>query len=351
MHGSDPSTAATCDRRTLLTAGAAMAGSVALAQPFGAAPARAAAGGAAVLQGPYLDLRTGPGNRDMLARINGNLDIGKVKYGWYSGLVMAVVPGGPIRDLFGMTGFSCARLLPQEKDGSFRKVLREVGLYHTIGRDGSVGEILEEWKNPYHGETVKVVPIANDPFNQLLEEFMPQPPSYGGLNTEVRAREPLVLPWEVRGNVVNLFRHINLFYPNALQPDRWPRESAGPMVQVTEAFIFNFNAADIQDRRKTSLTYTGTWSRITPWLPWMLMGQAPGHIWYQTYQGAEDSFDALPVDRKIKDYVAKNFPLYLDAPTEWKEPSLSSIENFAREQKPAPPRPAGAPPFNMHPPA
>ena len=40
--------------------------------------------------------------------------------------------------------------------------------------------------------------------------------------------------------------------------------------------------------------------------------------------------------RKVMDYIEKKYPLYLNAPDKWVEPSLSSIERYALEQKPAP---------------
>jgi hypothetical protein len=55
-------------------------------------------------------------------------------------------------------------------------VLREIGLYTDL----KSGEILEEWRNPYLDETVKVVPIANDPFNHTITNFYPSPPSMAG---------------------------------------------------------------------------------------------------------------------------------------------------------------------------
>jgi hypothetical protein len=38
----------------------------------------------------------------------------------------------------------------------------------------------------------------------------------------------------------------------------------------------------------------------------------------------------------VRAYAKKHHPMYFDAPTEWKDPSLSSLEDYARTQKPAP---------------
>ena len=70
--------------------------------------------------------------------------------------------------------------------------------------------------------------------------------------------------------------HINLFYCAALQPDKWPRESSGRMNRVSEFFTTSVKLADLQNPDKTSVQNTGSWARVTPWLPWMLMAQAPG---------------------------------------------------------------------------
>ena len=37
-------------------------------------------------------------------------------------------------------------------------------------RDLETGKILETWRNPYTNEDVRVVPIANDPFNFTISQ-------------------------------------------------------------------------------------------------------------------------------------------------------------------------------------
>ena len=122
-----------------------------------------------------------------------DLDESKQKYGWFKGYIMAVRPNKPIVDCVGIEGFGVSRL-EQQADGSYAKILREVGLYTDL----RTGEVLEEWKNPMTNETVKVHPIANDPFNYVIEDYFPQPPQFGGLNTEKPPRIPFILPWQQR---------------------------------------------------------------------------------------------------------------------------------------------------------
>ena len=321
---------ATQSRRAFLSSGfqvgAGVAAGLGIAQPLAAAPVIIGSS----LKGPYLDLTKPRDNMLAMARLVGNLDVGEQKYGWYSGYVVGVRPGEKLRDLFGFEGFGVARLLPRD-DGGFDKVLREVGLYFDL----ESGEILEEWKNPYTDEVVPVVPVANDPFNQRLTEYFPQPPQYGGLNKEAPPPVPFLLPWQQRGDRVYLERHIHLYYRNALQPDKWPRESAGTMARVSEFFAYVMNGADLQNPILKVMPFTGVWNRVTPWLPWMLMGQAPGHCQYQCYMGGGDDLEQV-LSRSTLDYVEKHYPKYFEAPKEWVDPSLSSIERYALEQQPAP---------------
>jgi hypothetical protein len=216
-------------------------------------------------------------------------------------------------------------------------VLREIGFYTDLRS----GEILEEWTNPYFNEKVKVVPVANDPFNHTITDFYPPPPSYGGLNRAAPPKVPMVLDFRRHNNRLNWFSHINLFYPSALQPAKWPRESGSPFAQVTETFLYQIDWRAMQNPRLTSVEYNGTWTRTTPWLPWMLMGPTPGHCAYQCFMGAYD--DINMIDRKVLDHTEKHFPKFMTAPEAWSDVSLSSLENYAREQKPAPVGPDGPP--------
>ena len=282
------------------------------------------------LNGPYLDLSKGPDNKIAYSRMNGDLDESKQKYGWFKGYIMAVRPNKPIVDCVGIEGFGVSRL-EQQADGSYAKILREVGLYTDL----RTGEVLEEWKNPMTNETVKVYPIANDPFNYVIEDYFPQPPQFGGLNTEKPPRIPFILPWQQRGNRIDMEIHINLFYPNALDPKKWVRESSGPMVTVSEMFAFHVDAQQMQDPSYTTLPFSGTWGRITPFLRWMLMGQEPGHCLYQAFMGSGEDLEQVH-SRQMLDYVEKHYPKYFTAPETYdpNTPSLSSLELYAIEQEP-----------------
>jgi len=62
------------------------------------------------------------------------------------------------------------------------------------------------------------------------------------------------------------------------------------------------------------------------------MGQSPGHLFYRSHTLKLTRVEELP--RDILEYTEKNYPKYLTAPTEWKEPNVSSFEMFAKDRKP-----------------
>lgn len=287
------------------------------------------------LEGPYLDLRTGKGNQLAYARLQGDLDWGKQKYFWFKGYTYAVQPGKKIVDLCGASGFGAIRFEPLP-DGGIRRMCREVIVYTDL----KSGEVLEDWKNPLTGETVRAVHVDNDPFNYLIEDHFPTPPSFGGLNKDTPPPKiPFVLPWYQHGDMLEMEIHIHLAYPSALQPDKWPRESAGPIAQVSEFFAHHVKAEDMQNPKLTTLDYTGTWNRITPWLPWMLMGQAPGQCQYACFMGTTKDLEQV-LERPVLDYCHKNFEKYFEAPKVWSDDrSLSSLEHYATRAKPAPVKP------------
>lgn len=278
-----------------------------------------------------VDFKNPQWNRDTYARIDGELDISKQKVSRITGKVYGVRDNEKIRPLFGMDGFSVVRTI-RLPDGNWRRLLKEMVFY----RDLQTGKIMETWRNPYTNEDVKVVPIANDPYNYDIRDTKPQPPSYGGLNKETRKPEPFLLDWsEGPDGTLILETGIDLFYPAALQPAQWPRESAGTMNRVSEHFLFFVKRKDIENRNLTALPITGSWSRITPWLPWMLMGQAPGCInYFCSFATMTNGIAGLPADMIAAAKVIN--PGFLEAPKEDYGPSLSSLENYVKTQKPAP---------------
>ena len=300
------------------------------------ASAAAASTAPAGFKGPHIDLTTPKGNVNAAVRVDANLDESKQKWSSVSGVVLGVREDEALRDLFGFEVVSVARAWGQP-DGSYRVLHREAIFYSDL----ATGNILRAWRNPYTDETVEVVDVINDPWNHYFAEMVKKfEPDYGGLNKPVaRAPVPFSMNYIDAGNgMVHNRTHINLYYKAALQPDKWPRESSGTMNRVSEFFTTAVKLADLQNPDKTSVLHTGSWTRVTPWLPWMLMGQAPGHIVYHSTHHSFDSLDGFKP--KVRAHCEKLYPHMLEAPPKeyWEKPNLSSLEVYSKTQKPKPPK-------------
>lgn len=324
--------------------GLALAAASAIATPACAQSPEPVAGTVPPPSGPVprflteIDFLNPAWNRDTYARIDGELDFSRQKASRIAGKVYGVRPNEIIRPLFEMDGFSVVRTM-QLPDGNYRRLLKEIVFY----RDIETGEIMDEWYNPYTDERVKVVPIANDPFNYDIKDTRPEGPSYGGVRETQQNLDPFLLNWKDIGDKLLLDTGIDLFYPAGLQPHEWPRESAGTWNQVSEHFLFFADKADIVNPAVTAIPVHGSWSRLTPWLPWMLMGQAPGLInyfchFYTMRNGVADLPEDLVAATRAID------PGYLEAPTQDYGPSLSSLENYKLREQPAPVPEGWAPP-------
>ncbi len=310
-------------RRAALGLGAA---SLALAASTGSAGPAAAKSGKIPIK-----LDDPVWNRETAARLQADTN-GEQVYGRCSGVVTGVRPGEAVRTLCNFEVFSTIRVLRQ-KDGSYQRMTKEAILY----TDPKTGAVLEEWDNPYTGERVKVVDVHNDPYNWIIASTV-QPPALPGVVTTgqaVKGDKPYLMNWETLGpDTLVMVENFHGYYPNKLDPAKWPRESGGPMIQSSELFRWFISRADLEDPKKTFVPANGSWVRVTPWLPWMLMGTAPGHIMYDGVFRAEKSPDyVLP---QVMAHIKKHYPDFLTAPTHWYGPNYSSLEHYALEQKPAP---------------
>jgi hypothetical protein len=270
-------------------------------------------------------------NREAAARIQADTN-GKQVYGHCEGVVCGIRPGEAVKPILGFQVFSTIRVLRQS-DGSYQRMTKEAIFYS----DHATGELLDEWDNPYTGERVKVVDVHNDPYNWIIASTI-QPPAMPGVVTTgqaVKGDKPFLQNWSMFGpDTVLLTQDFHGYYPNKLDPAHWPRESSGPMIQSSELFRYFIKRADLENPSKTFVPANGSWVRVQPWLPWMLMGTAPGHVMYDGVFCASYTADSIPA--KVLQRIKTKYPDFMTAPEKWYGPNYSSLEHYALEQTPAP---------------
>lgn len=248
-----------------------------------------------------LDLGTPEGQLEAYVKTRADLTGKEVVADW-SATVFAVVPGEKPQAILRTDGYNVGRM-EKQSDGGYHWISREVSYY----KDLKTGKIIESWTNPFTSEVVKIVQVANDPVNSKL----------GSPKTVKHS-----FPWHALGDFTSMLMDVPLAYPNALQPDAFPKESTGKTYLASEHFGFFVRTDDLKNDAVKSAPSHWTWFRTGPWLPWMNMGGKPGYLIYSATGSKLSKWEDLPAD--VQEYTMKNFPLYRHAPTEYVTPNETS---------------------------
>ncbi len=260
---------------------------------------------------------------------------GEINFGTYRGVCFGQVPDRPLLPLFGLLGLGVSRAV-HRPDGRIEILLKELAFYTDL----QTGQVLDTWKNPYNdGEEVEVYHVYNDPQNSLWGLTMPKT-QVGGHHQVEAPSAPLLLPFQVEGDDVQMTLDLILHYPNLLDPARWPRESVSETTWASEHWTFFASLADLEDRALPSAPYRMQMERLSQWLPWMLMGRSrtrsaphPGFMFGRaTARKCARGLDDLP--NVLRDHAEKHHPEFLEPPAAYSEPNVSSLETFARDRTP-----------------
>ncbi|MDP6437177.1 MAG: DUF1838 family protein [Gammaproteobacteria bacterium] len=270
---------------------------------------------------------------DAFIKLTGDLDPKKETPGWFGGMVFGDTRRDrPLRPLFGVQGFGVVRT-EEQPDGSFKVFNRELAFY----TDPKTGKFIDRWKNAYTGEMCDVKPIHNMTVNAhlIVSEKVGTAieMDFDGTLMEV----PLPLGWDTFGDKVFSNFEVHTAFPNELKPEVWPRESAGKVLRIAEIFQRVASLSDVENSKTTSADYSGTWTRVGPWLPWMRQGQADGSLIFRTFMTKLESVDQIPPD--LKAITEERLPDYFQAPPPetWGGKNDSSFSVYVRENDPLPP--------------
>jgi hypothetical protein len=265
-------------------------------------------------------------NLKAFIKVTGDLDPAVETVGWFGGDIFAVPgPDKPLQKLCGVEGFGVLRVAVQP-DGKYRLFNRELAYY----KDPNTGEFIDVWNNPFTGEACEVSPIHNLVVNAEIAPIMKM--DFDGTMVEYPFRPPWIV---MDGKAFSLFE-VHTAFPNPMRPERWPRESAGPVTRISEIFHRFTTLEELQDPGRTAADYAGVWTRIGPWLPWMLQGQAPGHLLYRTFMNRTGTADRLPAALRAR--AEKRHPDFFRAPGDesWGGPNDSSFSVYMAERRPLP---------------
>jgi hypothetical protein len=248
--------------------------------------------------GKGIDIDTPEGAVEAFRKVQCSTEDQRPTVYYWVGETYSRVPGEPDRLLFlfeGMNIRQCVTVTDPVRGKGVRQVSREV-LYY---KDPATGQIIDEWKNPWSGDTVKVIHIANDPVNMRAPVF------------PVRADgKPYKSEIKVLGDHWWGTTTVPLFYRNPLAGDY--QDYVGGTYHATEMFNFFGRLSDLTDPKKHSADVNVAWARLSDWLPWMKMRGRAGELYFNGAGSKLDSYADLPAGMRAT-IEARN-PTYREPP-------------------------------------
>jgi Protein of unknown function (DUF1838) len=209
----------------------------------------------------------------------------------WQGKIYSFIPGEKRKLLFKMLGVSVSRCIPIEA-GSWDFTSRELTYYLHPETE----EVLQKWENPWTGEIVPVLHVANNP---------------------VQGHFKGKFPAQVEGDSTTFVFDIFPTYPNPLAEDpKFSEYSPDETYQAAELFKLTVPTADLFNLELTSVSQLRlSWDRIGQWLPWMKMSDRSGNLIYSASGSKVAGLTQLP--QLLQDEINHRVPLYKQAPKEF----------------------------------
>jgi hypothetical protein len=256
----------------------------------------AGCGSAANADGKPLNLDTPEGALKAMRKVQCSLVDGEeITYYWH-GRAYSRRMGERDKHIFNVEGMNvraCSTVNDKEKGAGYKLVSREILLY----KDPKTNEVLKTWENPWTGEEVEVMHVANDPVNHT---------SY----TIGRDGKPSKFAGDILGDKYQLSFTVPLYYPNPLASEY--QNEIGGVYHATEMFNFLGDVDDLVSADNNTARVAVGWARMSDWLPWMKMSGRDGVIYMHTAGRKLNSWDEL--SDTMKSEIKTHYPKYTNAP-------------------------------------
>jgi hypothetical protein len=284
----------------------------------------ATAGSAAAARRRALDLGTPADNVVAYLKLRASVATQDV-YFWFSGTLDLAVPGAPIRPFVQVDSLILRRT---ERLGplAWNVIDWEASLY----RDPATGEYLAPGasiRNPHTGRMVQPLHYREGPVRFRFTDREPR--ILGSRDVMPDTGKPFSYPWREVGDSLTMTKSSYIRAPNWLQPADWPLESSGPEIVVAAHSALRGNRAQIDDPDTTSVVAEFSYTATSGWLPWMLMGQTPGHVIWAEAGRKLMSLDEAPAAQL--EMLRRVHPQWFARPEPW--PDFTNMYLQYRQQR------------------
>ena len=256
---------------------------------LGAAAASAVPWRAKAAVEPTLDLDDPQDALTAMVKMRGSLEAEDVPQ-WYYGTIYAVFPGQAPAPLVDFEG-SEIDYYQRQADGSYHAYGATVSFF----RDRETGKRLTEYSNPYTGARNEV--LGNS--ISVKAYYVYSVNGYKRSDDERPLPDEPVLPglleWRDRGEHVWLTM----------------RRTYPPGLPMGEHQLVRGTLAELHDPSVRKVYTTATPTYVSPWLPWMGMGETAGHLMWVGPALKLDTVEQYP--RELLDFMERYFPEKLTA--------------------------------------
>ncbi len=217
----------------------------------------------------------------------------------YHGTLDAAVPGRGIVPLLASTSL-VRRLVEPQRDG-WLVTIWEATVYHRAGEDTPA----DTFENPLNGRVVQ-------PFHQreggnltlytvngqfVVRDGQRIPPRAGA--------RPFNREWHRAGDRIWTSREsAGVYAQSPFDAATWPLEFAGRDLQYSEKTTNSGFVHELADPGLASASSTYSLNQVMLWWPWLLMGQQPGFLVWNTHGAKLPGLDVIePASRRLIERV------------------------------------------------
>ena len=223
------------------------------------------------------------------------------------GTIYGITPDEGAKPMIGYTSVLKGVWKPWTEN-SFYYTLYDLGYFMDL----ETGLPIKEFKNPFTGEINWPGKIKGGPFDRVIR--------------------PEVRKFTVRNNDIWINEDLFINVVNKLDPEIWPKASAGKTLNFLYVESYNGKVSDLADPEISSAPMQLISTHNTSWYPFFLMGQRPGGQYWQAIGNKVANLER-DVPSVLLNYIEKEIPGYFESERPWKQ-RTDTFQEYKKERKP-----------------